>query len=289
MKLMSLIRLKVALGTAVILCVACPCPAAELGLFPGARYIAGSFNDGDSFRVRFNNKEQTVRLYYVDCPETFVETEAAVRRVREQMRYFGLPSLADTTRFGKEAAAFVEARLAEPFTLFTSFASAPGRTAGGRIYGFVTTSTGNDLASLLISAGYARRRGLGRETPGGVSRKETIARLSDLELSAALRHAGIWSLADANRIVALRAEQRHEETEFNALRAELLNARRLKGPLDLNRAAKEELQMISGIGPALAERIIRARPFKSADDLLRVSGIGPKTLESFKKHIVVRK
>jgi competence protein ComEA len=34
--------------------------------------------------------------------------------------------------------------------------------------------------------------------------------------------------------------------------------------------------MIPGIGPVMAGRIIAARPFRSADDLKKVSGIGEK-------------
>ena len=34
--------------------------------------------------------------------------------------------------------------------------------------------------------------------------------------------------------------------------------------------------MIPGIGPVMAARIIAARPFRSADDLKKVSGIGEK-------------
>ncbi len=53
--------------------------------------------------------------------------------------------------------------------------------------------------------------------------------------------------------------------------------------LDLNAASKAELEMLPGVGPALADRIIAERdangPFKSIDDLDRVKGIGPKTLE----------
>ena len=53
--------------------------------------------------------------------------------------------------------------------------------------------------------------------------------------------------------------------------------------LDLNRAGPEELQALPGIGPALAGRIVEHRArigrFRSVDDLLDVSGIGPATLE----------
>ena len=46
--------------------------------------------------------------------------------------------------------------------------------------------------------------------------------------------------------------------------------------LDVNTASQAELENISGIGPVIAERIIATRPFKSADDLRSVKGIGDK-------------
>jgi len=53
--------------------------------------------------------------------------------------------------------------------------------------------------------------------------------------------------------------------------------------LNLNSSSAAELELLPGIGPALASRIIEDRkangPFKSVDDLDRVKGIGPKTLE----------
>ncbi len=52
--------------------------------------------------------------------------------------------------------------------------------------------------------------------------------------------------------------------------------------IDINAASQEELEEIVGIGPVLAERIIKARPFYSLDDLKRVERIGEKTLQKIK-------
>jgi competence protein ComEA len=55
------------------------------------------------------------------------------------------------------------------------------------------------------------------------------------------------------------------------------------GSVDVNRAGKDELVTLPGIGPALADRILEHRrtrgPFRAPDDLLEVPGIGPSTLE----------
>ena len=63
------------------------------------------------------------------------------------------------------------------------------------------------------------------------------------------------------------------------------------GPVDINTADTEQLQTLQGIGPALAQRIIDDRrengPYRTVEDLLRVSGIGEKTLEGIRDHITV--
>jgi competence protein ComEA len=62
-------------------------------------------------------------------------------------------------------------------------------------------------------------------------------------------------------------------------------------PIDINRASEVELQLLPGIGPVLAQRIVAARaekPFRSLDDLRRVRGIGVKTLEKLRPHATAR-
>lgn len=52
--------------------------------------------------------------------------------------------------------------------------------------------------------------------------------------------------------------------------------------VSVNSATALQLETLPRIGPAMAQRIIKARPFSSLDDLLKVKGIGPKTLEQLK-------
>jgi competence ComEA-like helix-hairpin-helix protein len=44
--------------------------------------------------------------------------------------------------------------------------------------------------------------------------------------------------------------------------------------LDVNTATKEELKKIPGIGDSLSDAIIAGRPYRSADELKKVKGIG---------------
>ena len=53
--------------------------------------------------------------------------------------------------------------------------------------------------------------------------------------------------------------------------------------IDINSATLEQLDQMTGIGPVMAQRIIDARPFSSVDDLLKVKGIGAKTLQKIKR------
>ncbi len=55
--------------------------------------------------------------------------------------------------------------------------------------------------------------------------------------------------------------------------------------VSLNTASERELERIPGIGPVMAQRVIAARPFSAVTDLLKVSGIGPKTLEELKPYV----
>lgn len=64
------------------------------------------------------------------------------------------------------------------------------------------------------------------------------------------------------------------------------------GRVDLNRAARAELEALPGVGPVLAGRILDLRRrrgrFDRVDDLLEVSGIGPARLEDLRPRVTAR-
>jgi competence protein ComEA len=72
---------------------------------------------------------------------------------------------------------------------------------------------------------------------------------------------------------------------------ERLPARQYEFHLDANSATWVEWGQINGIGDGLARRIVADReqngPFRSVDDLGRVKGIGPKTLEHLRPWVRV--
>lgn len=57
--------------------------------------------------------------------------------------------------------------------------------------------------------------------------------------------------------------------------------------ISLNEAGPGALERLPGIGPALAARIVAARPFGRIDELQRVRGIGPVTLEKLRPRVTL--
>ena len=64
------------------------------------------------------------------------------------------------------------------------------------------------------------------------------------------------------------------------------------GKIDLNKATREELMSITGIGPATADNILAYREengkFTSVDELVQVNRIGDKTLEKIRDFFIVK-
>ena len=53
-------------------------------------------------------------------------------------------------------------------------------------------------------------------------------------------------------------------------------------PINVNSASRAQLELLPGIGPATAQRIIEGRPFIKRDDLLNIKGIDQELLKKIK-------
>src|SRR6266498_1028272 len=268
------------------------------------RFILNPADDGDSFHVSVGTKEYIFRLYMVDAPETDALTPG---RLVEQAKYFEI-TVPQAIEVGEAAKEFTRQKLSQPFTVFTRMSDAMGRSKIERFYAFVQTREG-DLGEQLVRNGLARNYGYKAVPPGLKNSRLEIEKLQQFEDDAKKERIGGWGV-DTKRLNVLA----QKPTPFSVLVAEKnARARTLPPPnpfsrisatpalspsaaivgpaeakkshpketielgrIDINTATEKELRMIPGIGSVMAGRIIAARPFRSADDLKKVNGIGDK-------------
>lgn len=268
------------------------------------RLISNPANDGDSFHASAGAREYIFRLYMVDAPET---DEMTPRRLVEQAQYFAItvPEAIDVGRLAKE---FTRAKLSEPFTVFTRMSDAMGHSKLERFYAFVQTKDG-DLGEQLVRNGLARNYGFKAVPPGLKNSRIEAEKLQQFEDEARQEKIGGWGvnagrlnvhpqkpaffsvfvveknarfqrLPVANTFSRESAPMPPNFSTPTINRVELQNSHTKDkidlGQIDINRATEKELKMIPGVGPVMAARIIAARPFRSADDLKKVNGIGDK-------------
>ncbi len=220
-------------------------------ILENCHFIVNPANDGDSFHASVGSKEYIFRLYLVDAAET------------DELN--------------------------------------PARA-------FVQTKDG-DLGEQLVRNGLARNYGFKAAPPGLKSSRQEVEKLQQLEDEARQEKIGGWGV-NAGRLnvraqkpapfsvfVFEKSRQPPAASPMNSaaptsgtppLRPSIPTNSPIepKQPhakekialarIDINTATEKELKMIPGIGPVMAARIIAARPFRSADDLKRVSGIGDK-------------
>ena len=242
------------------------------------RYLPNPANDGDSFHVQAGKKEYIFRLYFVDSPET---DASLPERVTEQAKYFSVTT-PQNLQIGLEAERFTREQLARPFTVRTCKQDARGRSRLKRYFAFVQTD-GADLGEQLVANGLARVYGAASEAPDMNTPEVEWRKLEQLERKAKQEKIGAWGIGNGrlNNRAAIQPTTSADDFEafFHSKTAQPAATSVSKtstsgARLDVNTATIEALQDIPGIGPVLAERIIAARPFKSADDLGKVKGIG---------------
>jgi DNA uptake protein ComE-like DNA-binding protein len=244
------------------------------------RIVPNPANDGDSFHVVADGKEYLFRLYFVDAPETDAANPA---RLIEQAKHFGI-SVPQVIEMGEAAKEFTRDKLVEPFTVFTRMSNAMGRSKLERFYAFVQTKDG-DLGEQLVAKGLARIYGRSVAPPGASSYSAAAQKLQELEDQAKRQKLGGWAAniggSSAPTASPATTPSRSISVSDTAPPAALpqstsKNDRLFPAKFDINTATEKELRLIPGIGPVMARRIIDARPFRSADDLKKVNGIGDK-------------
>lgn len=151
----------------------------------GCRLVEHWRNDGDSFRVLWNDGELTVRLYFADAPESDYRF---MDRTRAQAAYFGITQ-EQAVEVGKLAKEFTRDALKGGFSIRTRWQGVFSGQANSRKYGIVSVG-GQDLAELLVANGLARIHGMGI---GGQTWEE-VERLKALEAQAKAEKRGAWGM-----------------------------------------------------------------------------------------------
>jgi competence protein ComEA len=175
-----------------------------------------------------------------------------------------------------------------------------------RVYAFVQTKEG-DLGERLVREGLARPYGFKAVPPGLQSSRIEVEKLQQFEDEAKQEKIGAWGVntgrlnAHTQRRSAFSSFVADGKTRSHSAPADssavypvakpaasITRSRLVEttgshakgkiplGNIDINTATEKELTTVPGIGHVMAARIIAARPFRSADDLKRVSGIGEK-------------
>jgi endonuclease YncB( thermonuclease family) len=266
------------------------------------RLIVNPANDGDSFHVSAGTNEYIFRLYLVDAPET---DEMTPGRLVAQAKYFGI-TVPQAIEVGRAAKEFTRAKLSVPFTVFTRMSDAMGQSRLERFYAFVQTKEG-DLGEQLVRNGLARNYGFKAVPPGLRNSRVEMEKLQQLENEARQEKIGGWGV-NIGRLNApavgpgpfshFGSNQKPPGLGTSAASLSFSSTPRPPtqtapggtpnpnkshpkantplGKIDINTATEKELTTVPGIGHVMAARIIAARPFRSADDLRRVSGIGDK-------------
>jgi comEA protein len=119
------------------------------------------------------------------------------------------------------------------------------------------------------------------ERLSGQTAKDTSYRISESSL--------------ASPIQDLATQSPHPQNKSGSETSELGISSAQQGPskrkIDLNSASASELELLPHIGPVLSQRIVDYRKsngdFQKIEDLMKVSGIGPKTFERIKDFVTV--
>jgi endonuclease YncB( thermonuclease family) len=158
----------------------------------GCRFVPENHRDGDSFHIKYGQREFIIRLYFVDSPET---DESVPDRNKEQCKYFQVTP-GELRKAGEAARDATAELLKKPFVVTTRWQNAMGRSSLPRYFAMVEVE-GQDLAEILVSRGLARAKGTVAIPPSGGRARDRMDRLRKLEAEAKARRVGVWATSRA--------------------------------------------------------------------------------------------
>jgi len=176
-------------------------PANHLGnyeVYPNCKLLPHHSNDGDSFLTRLpDGREVTLRLYYVDTPESqfrhYQNSETNFERIRQQAAEMGGITPEQAVDTGNQAKHYVLSLLEKnPFTIYTQWDS-PFHDQ--RFHAFIEITEGGRkrwLHELLIEKGLARLKTKPAPLPDGTPVNQHMAYLRELQSTARKSKVGVW-------------------------------------------------------------------------------------------------
>jgi len=151
------------------------------------------------------------------------------------------------------------------------------------------TPTELKLAAFLVIALAA---GLLIKLIFGISEKTELSFYNYAELDS-IFFSEVENDANNSEILNKNVDYKQEVFDFNKRSFNNVYTKQLPAEksINLNKATKQELMNLPGIGEKTAENIIELRNqltrFRKLEDLLRVKGIGSKKLDNIKKYLYI--
>lgn len=147
------------------------------------------------------------------------------------------------------------------------------------------------LTFFLLLGGALKYSGSVQDTDKAIKKAEA-ARYSEAEVDSLLSLAmkpGDAVAAETSGVVAENAEQGESAPKSSARHT---SKKQFSGTIVFRTASASQLQMIPGVGPVMAKRLIEFRKQNGGkvehfNDFLKVKGIGKKKLELLQKHLTL--
>ncbi|NTW54351.1 MAG: helix-hairpin-helix domain-containing protein [Chlorobaculum sp.] len=147
------------------------------------------------------------------------------------------------------------------------------------------------LTFFLLLGGALKYSGSVQDADQAIAKAEA-ARYSEAEVDSLLSlamKADSPAAADSTGTVAVSEEEEESATKSSGRHPSKKN---FSGTIVFRTASASQLQMISGVGPVMARRLIEFRKERGGkvehfNDFLKVKGIGKKKLELLQKHLTL--